>query len=81
MKVQVYLEPGESQADADAFFAKAAKKHEHQHVERFEDPLIQELLGEVDAYVTNDVLLAGFEDVLSSLLAAHTSDASTSSNT
>lgn len=68
--MKVYLEPGESIEDSEEFFSKASKsKHEHHHQERFEDPLMEDLLEEMDHEMRNLVLVEGFKNTLIHLLA------------
>ena len=67
MKIKVMLGAHEDETDVVEAFAKAAKKYEHQHQERFEDELVQRLLEEIDGFMQEHVILGGYRDMLSVL--------------
>jgi UDP-N-acetyl-D-mannosaminuronic acid transferase (WecB/TagA/CpsF family) len=69
MKVEIYLEDGETPEMADELLEKAIKhKHKHAHSEEFQDELTEELLAEIDEEVKRVVFLGGFEEMMSHLL-------------
>ncbi len=69
MKIKIYLEKGESEGEAEEFLAKAFHgKHEERHVEKFEDPLLESLLAELDQEMQQFVLIGGFQKTLEHLI-------------
>lgn len=69
MKVKIFLENGEKSEDVPELMEKAFHhKHEREHTEEFEDPLMEELLSELDQIMKKTVLLGGFEEVMTHLV-------------
>lgn len=71
MRVKIYLDEHETEADVDDALEKALhRKHERAHAEEFEDKLVEELLSEFDSDMKRVVLIGGFEETMKELLGA-----------
>ena len=69
MKVQIFLEEGDKAEEVPELMTKAFHhKHEKTHTEEFQDPLIEELLDELDKIMKKTVLLGGFEETVMHLV-------------